>query len=95
MVCQKNVEVHKKIFFGLDFFSQNFRKFQNFDDFFMKMSKENFNEILKFSKISRLFFSRPKKNFFVDLKKFFDIPYRSEILSTFDCWYLESDWSTL
>ena len=36
-----------------------------------------------------------KKKFFVDLKKFFDIPYRSEILSTFDCWHFQSDPSTL
>ena len=49
----------------------------------------------KFLKIFRFFFRSTKNNYFFGTESFFDIPYRSEILCTFDFWHFQGDLGTV
>ena len=84
-------EVHWKKKLGLEkLCSRNFQKSQNFK---WKMWKEIFRWNFKFSKFREKQKCRDQF-FFSGVEENFDIPYRSEILSTFDFWHFGSDRNT-
>ena len=93
MVCQNVLQLRKKYIFW--YRKKNLIFFRKFRKFSMKNVKGNFRwnfQIFKiFENSEREKNVETKKNFFSGVGNFFDILYRSEILSTFDFWHFQGD----